>query len=590
VIRAAGGRWLAAAAPVCAGIASVLFSWQRWINPFVDGSREMIVPARLAAGERLYADVAYLYGPAAPYLNALPIKLLGRHIAVLEGMGLLFSSLLFFCLFRLTARVAGTLSAAAATTLAAALCLGAPNGGAFVYPYSFGTLFALAGVFVALEAISGPLSRGKSTLAVAGLALAMTAKPEMGAAAAIVILVAAVRSGRWRESLPRDGRIVLFAVVLAACVYAIAFQGLSWEVSNPEGPITILSPPQEWLNVYRVISGMADPASSFSRVATALFLDVVLLGAAAGFAVLGRRKPGRALASTDVAWGILVLAAVLFFLSPYGSPIEDRLPPLLAPMPLVALGAAAFELRSPLSPEGRARFLLFGFSALFGMRVLLGLTYGAYTTPYSILALPGLCATAAVLVLDRLAIRLPDVLAFRRTAALLFAALAVVGVARLYRLRPPSATVPVQTGAGTLRLAPDKAWAVLGTLDYVRARAGSSDTLVGFPETGLFNFATGLRNPLRQDVILPAMLDATAEQRVIRRLQEAPPGFVLLANQPTPAFGPISFGRDYAVRLWEAVERSYRLAASFGDAPPNAPVGDPRFFIRVYERRRETGP
>jgi len=40
-------------------------------NPLVDCGREMNQPLRLLNGERLYADIAHLYGPLSPYLNAL---------------------------------------------------------------------------------------------------------------------------------------------------------------------------------------------------------------------------------------------------------------------------------------------------------------------------------------------------------------------------------------------------------------------------------------------------------------------------------------------------------------------------------------
>jgi hypothetical protein len=408
----------------------------------------------------------------------------------------------------------------------------------------------------------------------------------MGTAAAVVILATAARSEQWRTALWRAAKVVLFAAILAGLAYAVAFHGLSWEIASPEGPLALFTPPEEWRNVYRVVSGLADVSGSANRLLTALFLDVVLLGAAGVVAAWSRKAPAGTISRVEILWLVLGAAAVVFFASSAGGSLEDRLPPLLMPMPLVSLAAAAFELRSPLTGDRQTRFLLFGFSALFATRVLLGLTYGAYTTPYSILVLPGLCATAAVLVLDRLALRFPDAAAFRRSAALLFAALAVVGLLRLQRLRPSSATVLVETNAGALRLPREKAFAVVGTLEYLRARARPGDGLVGFPEAGFFHFVTGLRNPFRQDTIYPAILDEAALQRVLRRLKKTPPRFALLINQPTPAFGPSSFGRDYAVPLWAAIERAYVPVAAFGDPRPNAPVGSPRFFIRVYERRR----
>jgi hypothetical protein len=130
----------------------------------------------------------------------------------------------------------------------------------------------------------------------------------------------------------------------------------------------------------------------------------------------------------------------------------------------------------------------------------------------------------------------------------------------------------------------ERAAAVAGAFAWIRARARPGDGLAGFPEAGLFNFALGLPNPLREEQVLPGHLDAEREAQVARQIATAGPRFLLLANQPTTAFGPVAFGRDYARALWRAVEEHYFLAASFGEAPPDAPVGDPRFFLRIYER------
>jgi hypothetical protein len=91
-------RWEWLALPALAAAASALLSWNRWIRPFVDGSRELQVPARLAAGERLYRDVAYYYGPAAPWVNGAAVEVFGRRFAVLELAGGAAAAVLFLAL------------------------------------------------------------------------------------------------------------------------------------------------------------------------------------------------------------------------------------------------------------------------------------------------------------------------------------------------------------------------------------------------------------------------------------------------------------------------------------------------------------
>jgi hypothetical protein len=79
-------RMAAILAVLAAAAASAAASWQCWINPFVDSGREMDVPARLAAGERLYRDVDFYYGPVGPWVAAAAVRLGGRHWLVLETL------------------------------------------------------------------------------------------------------------------------------------------------------------------------------------------------------------------------------------------------------------------------------------------------------------------------------------------------------------------------------------------------------------------------------------------------------------------------------------------------------------------------
>jgi 4-amino-4-deoxy-L-arabinose transferase-like glycosyltransferase len=573
--------WLGPPLTVVAGMLSAWASWRCWINPFVDSSREMNVPARLAAGERLYRDVVYHYGPAGPWINALSIGIFGRRFAALELTGLLAGILLLVSLYRLAARAGSALAAGAATVLAAALCVGAPNGGAFLFPYSFGSLFALGGSFLCLERSARPVSPPSLGLAALGLCLAFTAKPEIGAAAAAVLIVALLRSEDRRGEARRTLPILVGGAALAAVGYAVAFAGLSWRDLSPEGPMALFHPPREWRSVYREVSGLGNPAASASGIATALFLDLVVL---APLMLLVRRLSWR---FAGAVWGILLVCGTLFFCLPVGGAIEDRLAPLFCPMPILSALAALLLLRRPLDPRRRARFLLFGFAAAIASRVFFGLTYGAVTTPYAILAFSGLAAAAAVLLIDGTPPSLSSSVLWRAGVAALFVSLAVVAVARWKRLQPDSRRVPVVTGAGTLRLPPDRALAVVETLAYLKQRARPGDGLAGFPEVGLFNFVTGLANPLRQEQVLPGHLDAEGERRVALRIARSGPRFILLANQSVAVFGPTAFGRDYAMLLWQEVERRYQVAASIG-ASPQAPVGLPPFFLRVYERKEKT--
>lgn len=198
-------------------------------------------------------------------------------------------------------------------------------------------------------------------------------------------------------------------------------------------------------------------------------------------------------------------------------------------------------------------------------------------TPYAALAAPALCAGLAG----------ATALAGRRRNALAgaLAALAVLQTGRLLLISGTIARTEVDTGRGSLWLPSDQASAWQGAISWLHEHGRPGDELAGFPEAGLFHLATGLRNPLRQDQVLPGHLDSAGERDVIARLRERRPRFVVLVNQPSAAFGPVSFGDDYAVRVWATVLDGWSLVARFGGAGPAEPVGPGPFFVRVYERR-----
>jgi 4-amino-4-deoxy-L-arabinose transferase-like glycosyltransferase len=652
------GSWLAVLLPLLAGGAALAVSWQRWIDPFVDSGREMDVPWRLTLGERLYHDITYYYGPLGPWLNAFALRSFGHRWMVLQAICLLLSIVILALLYQLTRQAGGRWAAVTAVTLSAALCMGAPRGAAFIFPYSSSGLLALAGGLLALwaacrpagsagvaagsgagrppgsagdlqgapalAAASGaglpprPLLRGA---AVVGLAVALAARLEVGIAAAAVLVLAGIRSRPRRETLRQSLGVVSAASLLAGSLYAAALWGLEWREIRYDGPLTHLAGmPPEWKNFYLEVSGFDRPARHAGHAVLSLALDAALLALLGWFALPASRgarrrqdpaartpeagengapeaagsgpsEPRAAAPAQESAerrrrylfpfMGLALLAAYLE--SPFADPSKN-LPPLTPALPLLAAAAAAALLRRPLASQDRARFLLFGFSAAMALRVVLDLPLGPRMGPYASLPLPGLLATAAVLAFDALAPRLPDPATFRRRLVALLAVVCGLFLYRVDRLDQQPRPASLETSAGTLRLPAREARAVDHALRYLAGRSRAGDELTAFPESGFFNFVTGMRSPLRQDQIFPGVLSGEREVEVARLIDRAGPRFVLLCNRPTPEYGPARFGADYDLALWHEIERRYALAATFGRAPPTAPGNPERFLIRVYER------
>ncbi|HVT17111.1 MAG TPA: hypothetical protein VHQ90_13150 [Thermoanaerobaculia bacterium] len=594
-------RLVAVLLTLTAGGLSIAASWQSWINPLVDSGREMFVPWRLEHGDRLYRDVTYYYGPVGPWVSALALRLFGDRWVVLELVSAALAAAIFVLLFKLTRQAGSAFSATVATTLAAALCMGAPRGGAFMFPYSSSNLFALAGALLALTASCAPpsqrghLNHRSHALAVLGLALALASRLEIGGAAAVAILLAGLRSHSRRAAVVSSAAVVAAGSALAAAVYGFSFLGVPAANLFSDGPFThLITRPQEWRSFYLDVAGLLKPGQAASRLGISALLDALILTAAAFLGV--RRRNGQSEAGgvigTVGAIGarrryLFAAAAALvvgvYCLSPLNDP-NKNLPPLLAILPPLAALAALALLRRPLEGPRRARFLLFFFSAAVAVRVLFALSAGPRMGAYDTPPLPGLLATAAVLLFDCLAPRLPAPAGFRwRLAAILL----VFGGLFLYRiaiLDSGPRLALLETRAGSFRLPARQAEAIGQALDFLARHTRPGDTLTAFPESGFFNFVTGLPSPLRQDQIFPGVLYGQREAEVARQIDLAGPRYVLLCNRPTSEYGPRSFGIDFAILLWKQVEDRYHLVGSFGPAWRWARVGAKRFFVRVYER------
>lgn len=529
----------------------------------------MDVPARLAAGERLYRDVTYNYGPAGPWLNALALRAGGHRWLVLEAVGVLLAAAILLLLYRLTRRAGSPLSALVATTLAAAFCLGAPHGGAFVFPYSFANLYALAGALLALLAY-GSERRSAPPFAALGLTLALAARPEMGAATAVLLLVAGARSRVDRHpGLGKAVLVVLGGCLAAAATYGAAFAGIPWQTLEREVPfLRLASLPPEWRYYYRGAAGLLHPWLAARALASGLALDAVLLAACAWMASRREALAVAVLTAALAAWAYLV-------------PGSD-LPPLLFPLPLLApLAAAAVLLRKPFGPRERDRFLLFALAAVMASRVVLHLRLGPEMSPFAAPALPCALATAAVLGLDVLPHRRLDPSAFRRPLAVALFLLGILFLGQRARTSADPRLVRLDTRVGALRLPAGEAAAVAATLSFLAGHAQRSDSLASLPESGFFNFVSGLRNPLRETLILPGVLDAAGERTVMARLDRERPPFLLLCHRPTAEFGTGPFGKGYAVDLWMEIGERYREVT-----PAVLPLRRRAdWFLRIYERK-----
>jgi hypothetical protein len=571
---------LAAILPLLAMAAALSVSWLCWINPLIDSPREMAMASRIADGQRLYADVIYYYGPIGPWVSGLAVSLFGHYFIVLELLSVLLTVLLFALLFVLTRRAGSTATALAAVAAGIAICVAAPRGGSFVFPYSSSTLFALVAGFAALVASTGRRTLDQRVLATACLSMSLLSRGEIGMAAAIVLVIAALRTRQTRRQTFIELAVVGGALLEAGLVYLICFHGTPFRELVADGPLKHyvgLSP--QWKTFYLQTAGLLNLNKSGAQLGFGLLIDGVVLAIAATF------RPPLWLPSWIRRTAFPALASALFVLYCCSrfSATSKNLPPVLIPMPIIAGVAALWLLRRRFDETARARFLLFAFSTVVASRIVLNMALGPLMSPYVAGPLPGLLAVAAVLCGDVLTmhVRQPEV--FRRRLAVLLAGVTLLYLYRIERAHWREHLVRLETSAGPLRLPARQALPISNALEFLKDHSQPGETMASFPESGFFNFIVALKNPLREDQIMPGQLDSQSEQVVADQLATDGPRYVMLTNRPTGEFGAIAFGRDYASEVWGSVESHYSLAGTFGSFP-TAPVGAASFFVRIYER------
>jgi hypothetical protein len=556
-----------------------LISWNRWIEPYVDSGRELMVPWRVAQGERLYRDVAFYHGPLGPILAAGVDRLAGRSLAAQTLLCAAIALLHLEGLRRVAGLLASPIRAALAASLAVALAAFLRPGG-WLFPFSLDASIAVAALTWTLALSHGKTSVPRDRAAGICLALAFWARPELGVlGAGAAVLVARGEPRRWL-------RLAVWPSAGGAAGYVAASWGIPFSTLISSGWLAVLKPPPAFQHVYRVYAGLDQPGLRLTELA---LVSIVLLGIgallAASAKAAGSTRAGSGAAATAVLLVLVAMAAISLRPPQEYEETLALIPPLVRIVPplvlalAVARGVRALARRSrgPLS-EGPDAVLL--VAALFGLRLLLA---AGYAGPYNayFLPLPALVASLALLCLaDRATVYLGPALPRLTAAALaVFLLSRIASLADLYRRREWG---PVATPAGQVHLLEPVASATRLALADLTRRIRPRGTLVGFPEGGFFNYVLGKRTPLRQEQFFPGRLDTAAERLVAQRLEDQPPDVILLLNVHAVGEGARAFGKDYMVELAAVIERRFRVAAAFGPgAQPSAAIGDPQFFIEV---------
>src|SRR5262249_49399656 len=138
-------------------------SWTRWADPIVDFGREPYVSWQLLEGRALYRDLDYLFGPLAPWANALWFRCFGASLRTLALCSLGLAGLLAVVVYRFARAVADRTTAVVATAVLLVVSVFgslAPDaaGYDFVWPYTYaathGMILLVCGTVALADAIA----------------------------------------------------------------------------------------------------------------------------------------------------------------------------------------------------------------------------------------------------------------------------------------------------------------------------------------------------------------------------------------------------------------------------------------------------
>ncbi|HEY1249734.1 MAG TPA: glycosyltransferase family 39 protein [Thermoanaerobaculia bacterium] len=550
--------WVPEIALVLVTTAAGIWAGGRWLSPTSDPGIWWSLPARLAAGERLYRDIYLQYGPLSPYLVswiARPFAFSAASILILNWIPAVLAAVL---LLRLARPFLSMLERLCLAAILIGAGLFAPGLGRLVYPYSPAAVHALClalGALLLIRPSDRSEARGWAAGVLAGLAFC--SKQEIGIAAIAALTASGLAQPRERRGwLIRS--LAAFAAV-AACGIAFVLASAPLESLRLDSHVwPLAAPPPSWNRLFAMIAGIGP--GLWGRLVDSLRG----LGLASSlFALIGlllarqwrprRLLPVAAVFAVLLAWDISDRSLVkrnLGFLH------------LWMTMAFVVALWAFFDRRR------ERRDLLVGFGVFAGLVGARSAFSGDLANPYAgvshvpgalafllfvFLFLPGVWPGGGSRDAEDEAVRFTRLV----WAVVLFPVVCLGAAIGVYSLRS-GRYEPVDTPRGRI-------WASRATADlYARAarEVRPGERVLVLPEPNAVDVLFEARSASPFVTMMPGWLDPRAEERLIRKFEREPPDVVVVFERSTWEYGIAPFGQGFGQRLAAWIPEHNRLVAT----------------------------
>jgi len=574
------------------------WSWRKWPDPLVDFGRELYLPWQINAGRVLYRDLASLFGPLSPYLNALWFRLFGTSLLTLALCNLAIFSATVAGIYHLV-RVSTDRVTASAAGLVTLLLFGFSQyldvaNYNFVTPYSHEATHGLALSVACLVLIRHALAtRSRRACAAAGacFGLVLLTKPEVAAAAAAGVLAgwsaAYALGGRDRHDLASSVPLFIMIAVVPPLLFFVYFG------TQMDAEAALRATGGAWVSLfgtgiagnefYRSGMGLDAPAANAERMLLTFAGFIVLVGAAIG---VSWTDVGASSISRERRFLRIGLLAVAIFILRQGT--FPYALPLIVIASLVAI--IMLLVRARRDREQVIRLMPLIMWSGFALVLLAKMGLNARVVHYGFyLALPAM--VVAIVLVSWL---IPHVLSswksetvarsFRQLALWMLAAAIApyLGTAHgWYRSR----TLELGSGAdrfyaSTIGGRGRAARVALRTLEQT---APPDASLAVLPEGVMLNYLLRLDSPLRVINLMPPELMAFGEDDVLQSLAAKPPDFVLLVRKNTAEYGYPPFGSDarYGLRVVTWIDERYE-SVRFTETDPDE--SDPGMRLLRHKR------
>jgi hypothetical protein len=589
--------WLARGFIVAFASFLAWFTWGHWGDFQIDNGREIYVPVAILQGKLLFRDIWYMYGPLAPYVQALLFRIFGIHLTVLYlfGLALTIGSAIS------TFEIAGQFDLDLVPRLVAPLFFLSeafyPFIFNFVFPYSYAaSLAAFLGLACVYFVIRHARQGRPTDLAAAALiaSFALLAKLEFGVAClgslGFDLLVRC-----WIDRSLRTLKTNL-PVCLAGLSPALAGYGwFTWKLSVK----TIFF--DNWVSTpgtyfMRTFGKRMIPAQGFRFIPseilhsvemTALVLAMWAAVAAANVYAIKKWKSQTRISVMVFLLDILLAVATIFGLRDWANMLHPYLIEAILPHGLYFLGVffvlqAIWKLwRSPGFGLGLPEAVLGLYATLVSARVMMRLSPSAYS--YSVFFNVSLFLVFVILLARIGGFAGRDLKLKTRSAfvASLLGAEALLLVPLLLPI-PKVLPTPLTTEFGTFYTRPDVANLFPQIISFMKEHTRNGRDILVLPEPPSLYVFAGMQAPTQWYSVLPGVVDPDHEQVFVNQATSNDVRYVLISNRSLPEYGLTTFGLGYNQVIFRWITENFRKVGQFGplpDSPPNA------YVMNIFERK-----